>query len=321
MIRTVFRSEALPPAERLAAFDDFLHTRDPPMRVTSTAPDRFRATARARDLGPVHILELTCSPSVLRRTTRLIHRSDPAVCAVVFPLRGTLTVSQTGHEALLRGQDFTFYDSSRPLRLRITGPDPATLLRVHVPWTLLPLPARRADRLLGTRLPAQEGLGALLTHFLTDLAAEVCAYPAADETRVSAVALDLLAATLTHHLDGTLGPPPEPRDCELPGRIEAYVLEHVADPELTPRTVAAAHHISVSYLHRLFRTRETTVTELIRRGRLERARRDLADRRLRETPVHRIAARWGFRDHSAFTRAFRTAYGVPPREYRETRTE
>lgn len=200
-------------AERLAAFDTFLHTCDPTMRVTSAAPGRFRATARTRDLGPVHIQELTCSPSVLRRTTRLIHRSDPAVCAVLFPLRGTLTVSQTGHEALLRGQDFTFYDSSRPLRLRITGPEPATLLRVHVPWTLLPLPARRADRLLGTRLPAQEGLGALLTHFLADLAAEACAYPAADETRVSAVALDLLSATLTHYLDGTPGPPPEPPNC------------------------------------------------------------------------------------------------------------
>jgi len=319
VIRTVFRSEDLPSAERLAGFDTFLHACDPPMRVTGAAPERFRATARTHDLGPVHIEELTCSPSVLRRTTRLIHRSDPAVCTVVFPLRGTLTVSQTGHEALLRGQDFTFYDSSRPLRLRITGPDPATLLRVHVPWTLLPLPARRADRLLGTRLPAQEGLGALLTHFLTDLAADVWAYPAADETRVSAVTLDLLAATLTHHLDGTLGPPPEPP--ELLARIESYVQEHVADPELTPRTVAAAHHISVSYLHRLFQSRDTTVTALIRHGRLERARRDLADRRLRETPVHRIAARWGFRDHSAFTRAFRTAFGVPPREYRGTRTE
>lgn len=126
-----------------------------------------------------------------------------------------------------------------------------------MPRSLLPPPARHADRPAGTRLPAQEGLGALLTRFLADMAAEVCAYP-------------------------------------------------------------AAHHISVSYLHRLFRTGGTTVTELIRRGRLEGARRDLADRRLRETPVHRIAARWGFRDHSAFTRAFRTAYGVPPREYRET---
>ncbi|MFI6618446.1 hypothetical protein [Streptomyces sp. NPDC050528] len=114
MTRTVFRSEHLPAAERLAAFTEFLHTCDPPMRVTSTAPDRFRATARARDLGPVHILELTCSPSVIRRTPRLIHRSDPAVCAVLFPLRGTLTASQTGHEALPHGRDLTFYDSSRP---------------------------------------------------------------------------------------------------------------------------------------------------------------------------------------------------------------
>jgi hypothetical protein len=155
VIRTVFRSEDLPPAERLAAFDAFLHTCEPPMRVTSAAPDRFRATARARDLGPLHILELTSSPSVIRRT----RRSDPAVCAVVFPLRGTLTVSQKGREALLRGQDFTFYDSSLPLRLGIAGPEPTTLLRVQVPRSLLPPPARHADRLAGTRLPDRRDHG------------------------------------------------------------------------------------------------------------------------------------------------------------------
>ncbi|WP_234476352.1 helix-turn-helix domain-containing protein [Streptomyces sp. MBT65] len=304
--RTAFRGEDLPPPARL------------PTRATSGTGTDFRALARVRRLGPLHLLELTCSPSVLSRTNPLIRRSDPGLCSVVFPLHGSLTVSQAGRVAVLRGRGLTFYDSSRPLRLRITGPGPATLLRADVLRSLLPLPARRIDRLAGVLLPGRTGLGALLTHFLTDLAADPRAYPAADETLLGAVALDLLAATLTHHLDTTPAPPPGPG---LLPRIESYVRTHLADPDLTPRTVAAAHHISVSYLHRLFRSRGTTVTALIRHGRLERARHDLADRRLRELPVHRIAARWGFRDHSAFTRAFRTAYGVPPREFRRTRAQ
>ncbi len=317
--RTAFRSEDLPSTGRLAGFDDFLRGGDPPMRATSGAGADFRALARTRDLGPLRLLELTCSPSVLYRTAPLIRRSDPGLCSVVFPLHGALTVSQAGRVAALRGPGLTFYDSARPLRLRITGPGPATLLRADVPRSLLPLPARRIDRLAGILLPGRTGLGALLTHFLTDLAADPRAYPAADEARLGAVALDLLAATLTHHLDTSPAAPPRGRGL-LP-RIESYIRTHLADPDLTPRAVATAHHISVSYLHRLFRARGTTVTALIRQGRLERARRDLADRRLRELPVHRVAARWGFRDHSAFTRAFRTAYGVPPHEYRRTRTQ
>jgi AraC-like DNA-binding protein len=87
-----------------------------------------------------------------------------------------------------------------------------------------------------------------------------------------------------------------------------------------PATIAAAHHIWVSHLHRLFGPRGTTVAAWIRRQRLERARRDLADPALRNVPVHRIAARWGFKGHSSFTRAFRAAYDTAPQDYRRATT-
>ncbi|MFE2941524.1 AraC family transcriptional regulator [Streptomyces sp. NPDC059255] len=81
---------------------------------------------------------------------------------------------------------------------------------------------------------------------------------------------------------------------------------------------AAAHHISVSYLHRVFQAhdRGTTVSAWIRHQRLEAARRDLADPALRAVPVHRIGTGWGFTQHAVFSRAFHAAYGVPPRDYR-----
>nr|WP_243274742.1 helix-turn-helix domain-containing protein [Streptomyces albus] len=59
-----------------------------------------------------------------------------------------------------------------------------------------------------------------------------------------------------------------------------------------------------------------TVAAWIRRQRLEHCRRDLADPRLRDRPIHAIAARWGFPRPGDFTRAFRAAYGIPPRDYR-----
>ncbi|WP_143677314.1 helix-turn-helix domain-containing protein, partial [Streptomyces scabiei] len=53
----------------------------------------------------------------------------------------------------------------------------------------------------------------------------------------------------------------------------------------------------------------------------EGARRDLADPNLASTPVHTIATRWGMVRPSDFTRAFRSAYGVSPMEYRARETE
>jgi AraC-like DNA-binding protein len=54
----------------------------------------------------------------------------------------------------------------------------------------------------------------------------------------------------------------------------------------------------------------------VRLRRLDRCRRDLLDPALRDRPVSAIAARWGFGDAAAFSRAFRTAYGLPPGEFR-----
>jgi AraC-like DNA-binding protein len=82
--------------------------------------------------------------------------------------------------------------------------------------------------------------------------------------------------------------------------------------------IAAAHHISLSYLHRIFQQRSQgeTVAAWIRNRRLEGARRDLADPSLHGTPIHAIAARWGFPRASDFTRAFRAIHGQSPREFR-----
>ena len=82
--------------------------------------------------------------------------------------------------------------------------------------------------------------------------------------------------------------------------------------------IAAAHHISHSYLYRIFQQQSQgeTVMAWIRRLRLEGAHRELADASLRGTPIHVVAARWGFPRASDFTRAFRAAYGLSPSEHR-----
>jgi AraC-like DNA-binding protein len=317
MITTVFRSDDLPPGQRLARFDEFQVKSEHPMRVLSDAPQEFQATARALDLSAVNVVELTCSPSDVRRTPKLIQAADPELYSVVFPLRGELGVAQAGRDARLTTSEFALYDSSRPFDVRIAGGHrTATLLRAHVPRSLLPLPNGKAEKLFAVPLSGRQGVGGLLTQFLTSLTTDATSYRPADISRLSTVALDLLTAALAHHLDEVSQTPPDSRQRTLMLHIKAFVQEHLHEPQLSPAAIAAAHHISVSYLHRLFQTHDTTVSAWIRRQRLERARQDLTDPNLRIVPVHRIAARWGFNDHATFTRAFRAAYDMAPRDYR-----
>jgi AraC-like DNA-binding protein len=318
MIETVFQSDDSQPEDSLAKFDEIQVNSPHPMRVTSDNPANFFATARSLNLAETNVVELTCSTLDVRRTPKMVREFDPELCSILFSLHGRIGVTQAGQEATLSGQDFALYDSRYPFTVRVAADgETARLVRAHIPRSLLPLQDQQINKLLAVPLPGKEGVGALLTQFLTRLVTDASSYRATDMTRLSGIALDLLQATIAHHLEETVEMPPDVHQNVLLQRIETFLRRHLNNTKLTPRTVADAHHISVSYLHRLFQRRGTTVAAWIRHQRLEQARRDLSDPAQLTLPVHRIASRWGFHDHSTFTRAFRASYGTPPSEYRD----
>lgn len=99
-------------------------------------------------------------------------------------------------------------------------------------------------------------------------------------------------------------------------RIIDHIDRHLADG-LPPVEIATAHHISVRSLHALFQRQGETVGAHIRRRRLDRIRRDLADPALAHLPAYTVAARWGIRGPSHFSKLFKAEFGVSPREFRD----
>ncbi|MFQ6146951.1 helix-turn-helix domain-containing protein [Streptomyces seoulensis] len=317
-MRTLFDSDDVPPSDRLAAVNELFVTSDHPMGMHSPEGRRFRASIRTVDLSAaVNVVDIAVSSSEIARTSRMVRQADPELLCVVMGCSGKLVLSQGGREAVLGASDMALYDSSRPFGLAIgPGGEPATLMRAHVPKALLGRHADRIGQLTALPLSGQTGFGRILVHFLDSLTDGSCPYNPDDLPRLAAIAEDLLRALVAHHLGVEAGQSEESRRRSLLLDIEAFVRRNLHDPDLSPGVIAGAHHLSVSHLHRLFRTRETTVTAWIRRLRLDRASRDLQDLALRDMPVHQIAVRWGFKDHSTFTRAFRAAYGMSPRDYR-----
>jgi AraC-like DNA-binding protein len=165
-------------------------------------------------------------------------------------------------------------------------------------------------------MPGRTGIGALLSEFLTRLLSDTDLYQISDAPRLGSILIDLLAALLIHHSGDAAAEPRSHHHRTLLPRIHAFIQQNLADPHLTPTTIAAAHNISTRTLHRLFQTQDSTIAEWIRARRLDRIRRDLTDPLLEGRPIHAIAARWGFTDPTHFTRAFRAAYNLTPQTYR-----
>jgi AraC-like DNA-binding protein len=83
----------------------------------------------------------------------------------------------------------------------------------------------------------------------------------------------------------------------------------LADPDLHPRAIADALHVSVRTLHRAFALTNASVMDHVRQRRLERARADLLGT---TWTVSEIAARWHFHDSSHFIRTYKKRYGETP---------
>lgn len=318
-MRTLFDSDAVPPSDRLTALNELFVTSEHPMGLHSPEEKHFRASLRAVDLAAVNVAEMAVSSSQVLRTAKMVRQADPELLCVVVGSAGKLVLSQDGREAVLGGSDAALYDSSRPFGLRIgEGGEHATLVRAHLPRVLLGQSADRIGQLTARPLSGRSGFAGMLVHFLINLTGGLAAFGTDDLPRLASIAENLLRALVSHLLDAEAGPSEESHERTLLLSIEAFVQRNLHDPDLSPRVIARAHHLSVGHLHRLFSTQETTVAAWIRRLRLDRASRDLRDLALRDMPVHQIAARWGFKDHSTFTRSFRTAYGVSPRDYRHS---
>jgi AraC-like DNA-binding protein len=101
--------------------------------------------------------------------------------------------------------------------------------------------------------------------------------------------------------------------------IQADVLEHIAEIDLSAATVAASHGITPRYVHKLFACYGTTFSEFVLRQRLDRVHRLLSEPRCAGHSISALAFDAGFNDVSYFNRAFRRQFGARPSDVRHGR--
>ncbi|MFJ4900701.1 helix-turn-helix domain-containing protein [Streptomyces sp. NPDC088727] len=312
---------SLPAADRFGWWCDTVGRGAAPTRISSDHSADFVGRVQMLSAGPLEATSMSFPALESERTPGLIRRSDPETYELTLIVGGAMGVTQARREAALSAGDFVMWSSSRPYTGRgRSGPDRGQSqgIVLRMPRKGLPFPEARVDEVLATRMPGSEGIGAILAHHLRALFREAPRLGEPESTRIGAATMHLAYALLAQQIDAREYPAPEARGAVLLACIDAFIEENLADPQLSPHSIAARHHVSVRTVHQVFRQRDESVSATIRRRRLERCRSDLADSRLRHLPVHAIAARNGLGDPAGFSRGFRRAYGLSPAEYRRT---
>jgi AraC-like DNA-binding protein len=313
----LIRTSDIPPAHRYDAWRSVVCDTLGPLDFRSDPDVPLSGEIEAGLLGQVNVGRVqTSTPHSVHRTPGLIRRGSSELYRVVLAISGNPRLQQDGRAAQLGPGEFAIYDFARPYELAY---DSAVQLAVFgFPRDLLALPPESAGRVTAVPIAADQGTGALASPVLRRVVLDLESYRPASAARLCTVLMDLVATAIAERADDAGALPIEARERTLVLRIHAFIEQHLGEADLSPGIVAAAHHVSVRYLHRLFAAQDTSVAAWIRRRRLERCRRDLVDPALGAVPVSTVAARWGLPDPAHFSRLFRRAYGLPPAEYRRT---
>jgi AraC-like DNA-binding protein len=308
---------SIPAGDRFAVWHDSLREMHAPIDIRTDDPAGFRGGAESLDLGTAQVGTVSCSAVTAHRTQRMISPADPAGYHLNVGLRGRFGLDQGGRSVTFSTGDLVVYKSWQPFwATSQIARGTAAVTAAYIPRELVRLPDEQADRLDTVALSAGDGIGALLAHFITRVARDAASYQDADTTWLSSALVDLFSAALAHRLDAVRALPAESRRHALQLQVRDHIERRLHDPALSPAGVAAANHLSLRSLQRLFEDKDISVAGWIRSRRLENCRRDLADPHRQNHPIRAIAARWGYPDPANFTRAFRTAYGLTPGEFR-----
>ncbi|MCQ4203872.1 helix-turn-helix domain-containing protein [Streptomyces sp. NPDC058783] len=286
------------------------------VQIVHRHDEPFDGTLRAHQFGGVRVaLVKGDGPRELIRPGHRIAPADEGVLRVLRPLTGAVWVVQDGRHGTVRAPQLICFDSTRPYKAAM--PENFRLVDVTVAHRLVGLTPAEAEPLTARPWSGSEGLAALLSSLLDGLGRH---------GREVATSVDLLggsvvgltAALFAERMREVAEDPQIARQA-LMLQVQSYVREQLAEPGLSPVTVARAHNVSLRYLQKIFQEHGISPARWIRDERLARCRTELADPLLDHLPVALIGERAGLYGASHFSRLFRDRYGITPREFRKER--
>lgn len=267
------------------------------MRTTVAEPPahlvRHRATVGETTALWLHErpFGVACEPDRATRFVKIVATSGSAV------------LRQRGRTARLDALGYAWIDADEPFDLRLEH-GRALILRIQRDVLA------REHPLLDVSPAIERGRHAPAERVASSLLASVLSSGDALSSRERAAATTSMLAALA------LGPA-HPAPSAAARRVERALADigaRLADPALQPDDVARLQGVSRRYLDRAFHgLLGASVAETIRQRRLERAAADLG---VPGSTAAEVGYRWGFRDPSHFTRAFKRRFGRTPIAWR-----
>lgn len=245
------------------------------------------------------------------------NRSDDSIL-ITFPVTGSVRFAQKNRQLISNPGQFFIELSNLPYEFYHL--QEVSLYVIKVPLALLSPQMGTIERQFARSLSIDEGAGRLLVFQIRQILELI------QQHRLAALEIKILEQQLLNLIVLTLSAPKEVMMSSSSSiqsvhlkRIEHYVYLHLENPALTPAMVAAACHISVRYLHKLFAELPYSFSEWVKELRLKQANHILKTKSY--VTIDEVAHRVGYGDQGYFARIYKQHFGYTPRETPSTGTE
>jgi AraC-like DNA-binding protein len=309
-----FSTEGLVPHKRLDYWNE-LNSKAAVPTVTDAAADllTFCPSLMRTRVDCLFAGLVRSSPSVVHHTREHVARTSEPFFFLQIQLEGSSCVSQDGREVALQIGDFVLLDSTRPYHMCFDVAN--KMLVVGIPDSQLRRQLAHPDRLVAYRMLYKDSLNSLLSDFALGFWRQCEVGMEGAAANLASALLNLTAAAYASLAEAHAMGSEHLEALRL--RIIRHIEKHLADSDLSPKSIAAMLATSSRYVHSIFTRGDETVSRYILRRRLEESARALASSAQRSRSVSAIAFDYGFASCTNFGKVFREHYGQTPTEYRQ----
>lgn len=306
----VFTTDTFPEHERFDFWMDVVCRTLLKLDFEYREPKPFFGELRHARFAGIELVEMRARPHVFFRTRRHLSQLDQDAMVMSIPLTATSNKRVNSRCLPSVKGDISFYDGSREQELNVQSEIHAMV--IQVPKVLFDDHLRDVSSFDATIVPTATPLGRLVSDFFLQAIHAMPQYAKDEKIAARDMFLSMLSISLTTKYKNTL----ELSDVKqgVLTQVKSYVREYCHTQHLTPAQIALRFHMSIRYLYKLFEGEPYTLAQYTLRCRLERSTALLINWPTMQ--VAQVAYQSGFADPSHYSRAFKKAFHMSPREYR-----
>jgi AraC-like DNA-binding protein len=306
-------TESVPPHRRADYWEEMVSQQFVAARCcVPVARSPFSAAIRSLELDFLKLSDVRSEGTDVLRTNEHIARAETNYFLLSLQVEGTGCLEHARRSVFLHPGDMVLYDTARSYQLRFAAAQQQLVLRI--PRNELIARCPNIECFVGISIPDVLPAARLARDLVRNVAALDSLPSIRAQSSLASTITDLVLDSLLE-----LNTQRSTRACSLRLTDAKRVAQrYLADPSFSVARWADAMGISERYLRLLFGSSTQSPGQYLWGQRLERAAMELRTPTSLRRSITDIAFGCGFSDSAHFSRSFRVAYGMTPRDYRSS---